>query len=472
MRLLCLLLIVFVSACSVSPDYVPPTPPSTTQYLPGAKNLNVQNSNAKISESPKIAREWWKLFANAELNSLVQQAIKNNYNVEIAQKNLAQATEAVKAKRGALWPQLGLAATVGNQLFGVAAFGPADIHIPVFNYYELGPTVAWDLDLFGVTRYAVEQQKALVDYQEHNLNAVYLLLISNVVTQALEIAAVREEIQKTAKIIAVSEKTLQLLTAKFKLGSGTRIEMLTAQNRLNNDRLQLPILQQRLNVAQHALAILVGNAPGDWSAPNFNFTNFNLPAEIPLSLPSQLVRQRPDILAAEANLHAMHALVGVTTASLYPNIVINANLLQEALNLKTLFNSANTAWSVAANLTAPLFNGGALCAEKRKAEHAYKGALAQYQQTILVAFKQVADALTALQHDAATIKLWQQNAGTMRELLSLTEKSFAAGASNLLQLQDVRRDLDQAELNLIRAELQQYLNTMQLLVVLGGTTIS
>lgn len=465
--IVCLTSCLLLCGCRVIPNYCAPKDPNTSAYV----SDDLVDDQQHVAMGEQLATDWWSMFGSEQLNMIIKRAFADNYNITVARKTLAQAEEAVKSKQGALWPQVGLTAIAGNQLYGKAFFGPSTFNIPAFTAYQLGPTVNWNIDLFGATRFAIEQQKAFAQYQAHNLDAVYITLSGNVVNQVLEIAISKAEIQCMQRIIDEDQKTLQMIQKKYSVGSATRMEVLQAQTQLEADRAKLPAMKQRISEAQHMLAILVGKAPADWQQPEFVFEQFTLPTQLPVCLPSELVHKRPDIMAAEANLHAAHAMVGVATANLYPSISITGELLQEALNLKTLFDGVNTAWSVAATLTQPIFQGGTLRAEKRKAEQAYKGALAQYKQTILNAFKQVADLLVALKNDAEAVAVWQRSVEVAAESLDLAYDSYAAGASNLLQLQDIQRSFENAELNLLLAKRQQFLDTAQLFVAVGGSPV-
>jgi NodT family efflux transporter outer membrane factor (OMF) lipoprotein len=461
-------LALLLSACAVGPDFTTPDAPTTTRYT---TEKDVLTPDQHVAMGKELSAQWWTLFASKPLNDVIAQAVTNNNDIAAAREALAQANEAVNAERGTLLPQASLAATAGRQKYGVALFGPSNFVIPPFTYYEVGPDLTWDLDLFGGKRRRLEQQKALAKYQTHELDAAYVELTANVVAQSLDLAAAQAEITATQHIIDEDEKTLKLVNAAFSAGSETKLDILTAQGQLENSRALLPPLYQRMNTAQHALAILVGKAPADWTSPAFTLDQFTLPAELPVRLPSELVRQRPDIRAAEANLHAASAAVGVATANLYPNITLSASMLQEALTPHALFESGSNAWALAANLTAPLYSGGTLSAEKRQAEHAYQQALAQYKQTILVSFGQVADALTALQHDADAIAAEQQALTTAQSSLDLSRKSYQAGNTGILQIQDAQRQLAQAQIGLSRAVSQRYLDTAQLFVALGGSPL-
>ena len=276
----------------------------------------------------------------------------------------------------------------------------------------------------------------------------------------------------TQQVIDEDVKTLKLLQAALVGGSGTRTEVLSAQSQLDADRTLLPPLQQRLSVARHALAILTGVAPADWHTADLSLSQLTLPADLPVSLPSELVHQRPDILAAEANLHAASAAIGVATANLYPKLTLSASYLQEALSPSGLLKAANGAWALAAGLSAPLYNGGTLSAQKRAAEHAYQAALAQYQQTILQSFGQVADQLQALQHDGERISAQQQAVMTASSSLDLARRSYQAGNTGVLPIIDASRTQARARLELSRALSQRFLDTAQLYVVLGGSPLA
>ena len=460
---------VLLSACSVGPNFKTPAYTGSQDYTGDGESLT---SEQHVALGQRIEGEWWTLFASTPLNETIKQAMANNYDVAAAKETLAQMNEAVRAESGALWPTASLAAEVGRQKYGAALFGPLDFTIPPFTYYEIGPAVAWTPDWSGGNRRKIERRKALAEYQQHQLDAAYVALSGHVVAQALVLAAVQAEIDAVEQIAAEDQKTLDLVNAAFQAGGGIQMDVLAAQSQLANDLALFPALRQRASVARHALAILAGKRPADWTPPNFTLGEFVLPRELPVQLPSEMVRKRPDILASEANLHAASAAIGVAVANLYPQLTLSANFLQEALTPRGLFEASSAAWASAAHLTTPLFNGGRLTAEKREAEHAYQAALAQYQQTILRAFGQVADALTALQHDAEAIAAEQKALDLAAASLDLARKSYDAGNTGVLPVEDAQRRLTVAKLGLTRAQSQRYLDTAILFVALGGTPLT
>ena len=230
----------------------------------------------------------------------------------------------------------------------------------------------------------------------------------------------------------------------------------------------MPPLRQQLSIAEHALAILAGHAPADWQQPAFELAAFTLPRDLPLTLPSELVRTRPDIRASEARLHAASAAVGVATANLYPHVTLSANTLQESLTPGSLFNASSNTWAFAAGLTAPIFDGGTLQAQKRAAEDEYQAALADYKQVVLESLGQVADVLKALEHDAEQVAAQQHALETAQSSVALARLSYSAGNSGILQVLDAERLSNQARLGLTRSQVRQYQDTALLSLALGG----
>ncbi|HXW22474.1 MAG TPA: efflux transporter outer membrane subunit, partial [Rhodomicrobium sp.] len=328
--------------------------------------------------------------------------------------------------------------------------------------------VSYAPDVFGGTRRLVEQESALAEFQHLELAAAYLSLTGNAVTQAINIAAAREQIAAAQEILSVDERNLDLVRVSFEAGKSAQTDVLSAQSQLDGDQTLLPPLRQQLSAARHALAVLAGKAPAEWSPPDFDFTNLELPLDLPVRLPSALVRERPDILAAEAQLHAASAAIGIATAQLYPNINLSASWTQESASMGTLFDSSNGLWSLVSSLTAPIFHGGTLEAQRQEAIDAFAAQLGTYRETVLQAFGQVADVLRALQHDAELLAAQQRALETAQASLSLAQDSFAAGQASFLQVLDAQRLYQQARLGYAKAKGQRYLDTAQLFEAMGG----
>jgi NodT family efflux transporter outer membrane factor (OMF) lipoprotein len=421
-----------------------------------------------IVSGAAVGANWWSAFDSPGLNELVATAIANNQTLASARATLAQAQELAGAAAGARYPQVSLNAGAGNQQYGAQFLGT--FSVPAFSYVAVGATVSYTLDFTGGIARTIEEQRALAQYEQSEAEAVYLTLTGNVVMQAITVASTHAQIHAVDDLIAQDRDNLKLVQTEFDNGSASKVDVLTAQSQLASDQTLLPPLRQQLAAARHALALLVGHAPSEWAAPDFELTSLKLPRELPLSLPSELVKNRPDILAAEAQLHAATAAVGVATANLYPQITLSASLGQQALadEADQLFNSANTAWTLISGITAPVFKGGTLRAERRAAVDALRASSANYQQTVLASFVQVADLLDALDHDAELLAAQSSALGTARSNTELARESYRVGYTGLLQVVDAQRLLLTAQLGLLRAQAQQYVDTAQLYLALGG----
>lgn len=460
-----LVVVLFLGGCTVGPDFTRPPAPDVDRYdqaqapLPSAGDGQPQQT---LQPGSAPAAQWWQAFASTPLNDTVDLALRGSPTLEAAQKTLSAATETLAATRGALYPQVDLGASSSR---GKATGS-------VRNLYDIGGTVSLATDIFGGTKRRIEQQAALVDYQRGIVGTTYLSLTGDVVTAAINVASAMEEIAAAQDIIAVDEHNLQLVQISEAAGKSAGTDVLAAEGQLASDRALLPPLRQQLDQARHQLAILVGRYPADWSPPDFRFASMTLPTDLPLTLPSELVRARPDILAAEAQLRAASAAVGVATAALYPSLDLSGSWRTAAGTSGDLFSANSDVWSIAAGLTAPLFHGGTLRAEQRAAVDTFAATLAQYRETVLFAFRDVADALSALQHGAEAVEAQQAALESSRASLELTQQSYEAGQASFLQILVNQRIFLQARLGIARAESQRYLDTAVLFLVLGGDVIS
>jgi NodT family efflux transporter outer membrane factor (OMF) lipoprotein len=450
--------------CVVGPDFKRPEPPAVAGYLPPgqAKSPPQAGTEAaqRIALGQQIPAQWWELFHSARLNETLTQAIAANYSLAAAKATLAEAQELIVEARAAFYPQVALGAS-GRR--GNAGLGGGSS-----NLFSVGPTVSYSLDAFGGTRRRVEQQTALAENQRYQLAAAYLTLTGGTVTEAITIASTRLQIATAEDLIRNDQKNLDLTQRNFDAGKVAKTDVLTAAAQLEGDRTLLPPLRQQLSVAQHALAVLAGKPTGEAAAPDFDIDELTLPQEVPVSLPSELVRQRPDILAAEAQLHADSAAVGVAISQMYPSITLSASLVQEALSLASLFRSSSREWSAGGDLNQPLYTGGSLSAQRRAAIDVYNAQRAVYQQTVLQAFEQVADALSALQHDAEQLAVSHRALDIASDSLKLQRSSYAAGKTSALQLISAENTYSEARLSYVRAVGQRLNDTAQLFIAVGG----
>lgn len=466
-----------LSGCAVGPRFERPPPPSATAYTSAQSAPKLAPGHGEppqlLVTGRNIPAQWWGLFHSPTLDRVVREALADNPTLSAARATLAQAQQTVLAARGAYFPQLDLGATVERQRGPAFALGllgmlPGSHGLPTFNVYSLGPTVSYSPDVFGLVRRGVEAQRAGAELERDQLAAAYLAITGNAVEDALNLATLRLEIDALTRIVSDDTRNLALVQRKFAVGRAPRTDVLAAETQLANDRALLPALRQQQAVSEDALAILVGKAPGQWQPPPFRMADFRLPSALPLSLPSALVRQRPDILAAEEQVHVRSAQVGIATARMYPSIVLSASLATAALQPEALFGSSSGVWAALGGLTAPVFEGGTLRAERRASIDALKASVALYRQTVLSAFGQVTDTLRALGNDAELAAAEHQALDVARTSLELQRVSYSAGRSNVLQLLDAERAYQQARLGYARATAQRYADSAQLLVALGG----
>ncbi|HLK71875.1 MAG TPA: efflux transporter outer membrane subunit, partial [Steroidobacteraceae bacterium] len=350
--------------------------------------------------------------------------------------------------------------------YGPAFLGPQKL--PPFDYFSVGPSVSYAFDFTGGLKRGVEQQRALQEAQRQQLQAAALSVSGNVAMQALALADAQAQIDALDALLEDDQRNLQLVQDAFQAGASTRVDLLNAQSQLANDQTLRPPLARQRALAADALALLSGRSPADAPAPAFALTDFHLPATLPLTLPSELAHRRPDILASEARLHAATAAVGVATAALYPQISLSASASFQSNVIEKLFNAAGIGSSLAGSLTAPLFDHGQLRARQRAASEELQAAAADYQQTLLASFSQVADALQSLDHDQELLASEQLATQVAGQNLALTRESFSAGNSGVLQVLEAQRADAQARLGLVRAQSQRLGDAMQLLLALGG----
>jgi NodT family efflux transporter outer membrane factor (OMF) lipoprotein len=454
--------------CAVGPNYAPPSPPTEQAYLPAAA-LQPGSAGAPETEQRVVTgagphADWWTLLRSPQIDQTVALALANNRTLDVAKANLARAREEVTAARGALYPQVDAAGGLVRQKYGASFLGPEASTFPTYSAYTAGVGVSYDLDVFGGNRRRIELAAADADVQNDDLAAARLGIAGDTVIEALQIASIRAQAEVVEQVVASDEQTLELVQTANGAGVASRIDVTTAQSQLDRDRALLPDLRQQLNMAQDALAILVGKSPATWSAPDFDLAAITLPQDVPLVVPSELVRARPDIRAAEAQLHAANAAVGVATADLYPHITLSADIAAQGLTS----GPAGAAWSLMGGVTAPIFHGGTLKARRRGAQDAYDGAFAQYQQTVLVAFQQVADNLHGLINSADAVRTEQQALDSAGAALSLTRSGYGVGNTGIVQVLDAQRLQQLAQLGLVQARTRRYVQTIDLILATGG----
>lgn len=459
-----------LAACAVGPDFKRPDAPATTRYTRDSEPSQAPTDPMqRLVYGTSPPADWWTLFQSEELNRLMQQAKESNFTLAAARSSLAQAQELLAAKRGTRLPKVGLSAGSGRQQLGAKFLG--SFSLPTFTYYAVGADVSYTLDYNGGIARSIEQREALASYYQQELNAAWLSLTGNVALQYFTIVFTEAEIQAVEDLLAEDQKNLDLVTRALQAGTVTKVDELSARAQLAQDATVLPPLRQQLDTARHALAVLLGKAPSESVDANADFVDadqLRLPEQVPVTLPSELVHRRPDILSAEAQLHAATAAVGVATANLYPRITLSATSGQEAVTTGALFDSSSFAWSLISGITAPLFDGGTLRAERRAALQAVHVSAANYQQTVLESFGQIANLLQATKHDRELLDAQTTAADTAKASVDLARASYSAGNVGVLSVLDAERQRLQARRGVLQAQSQRFADTAQLLLAMGG----
>jgi NodT family efflux transporter outer membrane factor (OMF) lipoprotein len=459
-----------LSGCLVGPDFKRPEPPAVTHYSIGADPVAteaVDGAAQHFSPGARVAGDWWRLFKAPKLDAIVAEAMENNPGVAAAQASLRQSQNNLRSGYGIFYPKLDANGGATRQRFTPASFGQTTPP-SVFNLFTLSATVSYALDIFGGERRQVEQLGAQVDVAQATEEATYLTLTSNIVNTVVAAAAYRAEIDATRELIALQKEQVQLAEVQAKAGTVPYSAVLSLMSQLASYEATIPPLEQKLTQSDDLLATLAGRTPAEWKAAEIRLGDIALPTDLPVSLPSDLVRQRPDILVAEATAHAASANVGVATAALFPSVTLNGALGANGTATRNLFTAGGNFWSFGASIAAPVFDGGTLWYKRKAAIDAYNQTIALYRQTVLGAFGQVADTLGALDHDAATLKAEEEALATASQALRLVQANYKAGLATYLDVLAADALYHQAKIGQLQAIALRYQDTVALFAALGG----
>lgn len=465
-----------LAGCAVGPDYTRPNAPVvdryTTQPLPAqtVSTDTVGGDAQRFLEGTNVPERWWTTFGNEELNRRVRQALSASPTIASAQAALREAQENAKAARGGLFPSVDANAGATRQKSSGAQFGSAGAGFSnsPFNVYNAGVSVGYVFDIFGGVRRGVEAQSALADAQRAQLDATYLILATNVVTASLQEASLREQVHATEEIADSLRKELDIAQKQQQIGAKSLSDTLAVSAQLASTEATLPPLRKQLATTQDQLATYLGVTPAQLQLQPMQLVDVTLPRDIPVSLPSSIVEQRPDIRAASAQLHAATAQVGVATANMLPQLTLSGSLGSQALHSGGLFSAGTTAWSLGLGLLQPIFHGGQLLHQKRAAQAGMERVLADWQQTVLTAFQNVADALQALDFDAQGLAAQNTAEQAASKRLELTRTQYQVGAVDYLTLLDAERQYQQSRIALIQARAARLSDTAALYAALGG----
>lgn len=459
------LLTALLGGCVAGPDFVPPPSAAPDRYT-SAPLTNLPRAEPSAGDATAGTSAWWLTLRSPRLDATIRQALAHNRDLSAARSTLAQMQALAAASEGAEYPRVDLDASAGRQRYGAAFLGPEKL--PAFTFYSVGFGVSYLFDFAGGVRRTVEQQRALAEAQQHEVEAAALAVSGNVARAALSAASARAQLESVEALISDDDLNLKLVQDAFEAGSGNRVDVLNAQAQRANDQTLLPALRRELSTAEHTLALLVGQPPAAWNAPDFRLEEFALPSSVPQTLPTELAHRRPDIQAAEAQLHAATAAAGIAAANLYPQLNLTATASLQSTVLHSLFDSGSGAGGLTGSLTQPLFDHGALRARRRAAEEALHASLANYEQVVLHSFGQVADALEALDQDQELFDSEQSAVAISGENLGLTRESYTAGNTGVLQVLEAQRQSQQARLGLVRAQAQRFEDGIDLQLALGG----
>ena len=462
-----------IAGCAVGPDFKRPAAPDAQGYTPEPLPAETASSDVAAGEAQRFVQDqdipgqWWALFHSPPLSTLIDQALKANPTLQAAQAALRQARENLYAGEGEFYPQVNGSFSHSRQKFAGATFGQAGFS-PIFSLNTAEVSVSYTLDVFGGIRRQVESLAAQAEFQRFQLEAAYLTLTSNVVAAAVQEASLRAQIATTEDIIDVETQQLGVLQRQFELGGSAKTAVLAQAATLAQAKATLPPLQKQLAQQRNLLSVLAGRVPSDEPAQRFELAGLELPQDLPLTLPSRLVEQRPDIQASEAQLHSASAEIGVAIANMLPQITLTGDIGSTATKIGNLFTPGTGIWSVAQGVTQPIFRGGTLLHQKRAAEAAFDQAAAQYRSTVLTSFQNVADTLRALQSDAEALNAQVASERAADDSLQLSRQQFQLGAISYTALLDAERTAQQARLGLVQAQAARFADTAALFQALGG----
>lgn len=459
--------------CTLGPDFERPAGPPADRYtaapVPAATAGDARVPAQRLHAGMDIPAQWWTLFRSPELDQLVREALAHSPTLAQARASLRQAQEELNAETGArTLPAVDANLSGARQKVDPSAYGvPVTELPPPFTLYNASIDVSYTLDIFGAERRALEGLRARVDHQQYELQAARMTLAANVVTAAIRQAGLRAQLDATQAQLDAQAGQLAIMRRRHQAGGVAELDLRNQESLLAQTRAALPPLEQDLERTRHQLAVYLGRLPAQADWPTLSLDAMQLPLDVPLGVPSQLTRQRPDILAAEALWHRAAADVGVATANRYPRFTLTGSFGSQRTRAGDVADGVNV-WSLALGLTQPLFHGGELRARQHAAEAAYQGAAAAYRDTVLRGFQQVADALRAVQADADTLQARAAAEQQAQAAYGITLRQYQAGGVSQLALLDAQREHLRTRAARIRAQADRYADTAALLQALGG----
>jgi NodT family efflux transporter outer membrane factor (OMF) lipoprotein len=464
-----------LAACTAGPNFKPPAPPNTDSYTghplaATAASPEIAGGAAqRFERGADIPGGWWKLFHSRALDAWVGEALEHNHDLKAAQAALEVAHEDVLAQRGSFFPAVSAGFSASRQRDPSAALAPVPSNNAyLYSLFTPQLAISYAPDVFGLNRRTRESLEAQEQAARFQMVAAWTTLASNVVVTAVEEASLREQVQATHQLIHLEKKSLGILRLRFEKGDASKLDVAAQQSQLAQTETSLPALVKQLAATRHALAVLVGAFPSDFAAKGFALDDLQIPPNLPVSLPSQLVAQRPDVRQARADLHAASAAIGIAAAERLPQLQLTADAGSTALAISKVFTSGTGFWGIAASLAAPIFEGGQLMHQERAAKAAYVEAAEQYRGTVLAAFRDVADTLVALDQDAKALQAAATADQAAKTTLDLSQLQLKHGYIDTFQLLAAEQGYQQARIALVQAKADRFADTAALYQALGG----
>jgi NodT family efflux transporter outer membrane factor (OMF) lipoprotein len=455
-----------LAGCSLGPDFSSPEPPPVDRYLPASGPKDAPGLRIGVADIPG---RWWELFRSHGLNELIDQAISYNADLQAAEAAVRIAQANALAQRGALFPQVSANWNSSRQKVPAATLDTqAASGANLFSLHTAQVTVSYVADVWGATRRQVESLEALAQNQAFLREGVYLTLTSNVALAAIQSGSLRAQIAATRKLIALQTQLLELLRRQNALGQIAQLEVLAQETALAQTKLLLPPLEKQLEQQRNLLATLTGRFPGDGVTATFDLQSLRMPRELPLTLPADLVRQRPDVRAAEASVHVANAQVGVALANRFPQITLSGNAGSTAYAASQLFSPGTNLWTIAGNVLQPIIDGGTLRYKQQAAEETLAQSMAQYRGAVLVAFQNVVDTLRALQADARVLSAAIAAERAAQRSMDLVRRQIDQGQVSLPILLNAQQAFLQTSLARVQAEAARLADAVALFQALGG----
>jgi NodT family efflux transporter outer membrane factor (OMF) lipoprotein len=453
--------------CAVGPDFKRPPAPAADAY--GSAPVTTGDEAQRLVAGMDIPSQWWTLFKSPALDQLVEQALTANPDVGAAQAAMRQAHELYLAQRTSFLPVVQGSLGGERSEFPTGTLtSPTTASSSTYTLYTAQLTLSYAPDIFGATRRQVEMSKAQFESSRFQLEATYLTLSSNVVVTAVQEASLRGQIAATTRLLQLQQQLTAIVQRQRSLGTVSDLDVLAQQSAEAQTAQTLPPLQKQLGQSRDALTALLGRLPSEEPEATFRFDDLTLPTELPLSVPSKLVEQRPDVRQAEENMHAASAADGIALANMLPQFSIDADVGSSALKLGKLFTPYTGFWDAGASLTQTLFDAGALKHRHRAADAALDQAAAQYRAAVILACQNVADTLRALQADATALRASAEADRAAKATFDLAQRQRELGTVGLLTLLNAEQAYRQAELALVQAEANRYSDTAGLFQSLGG----